>query len=76
LIPCSSRKKYFTITLWSIRSIQIFITHFNIYQMPIKRSSEPDSMDRFFRWTHMIHSKFDLVRGCYSAIDNSQSRER
>jgi hypothetical protein len=59
LLPCSLRKKYFTIILCSIRSIQIFITY--ISNADQKVSSAPDPMDRFSCWTHLIDSEIDLV---------------
>jgi hypothetical protein len=52
-------KKYSTITLCSIRSIQIFIIY--ISNPNWKQSSAPDHIDRFSRWTHMINSEIDWI---------------
>jgi hypothetical protein len=59
LLSYPLRKKYFTITLCSIQSVQICITHMsNVNQ---KRSSQPDPIDRFARWTQMFDSQIDWV---------------
>jgi hypothetical protein len=62
LLPCPLRKKYFTITLCSIRSIQIFITYVNAsIKWRSRRSSAPEFTDNFSGWTRMIDLEIDLV---------------
>jgi hypothetical protein len=64
LIPYPSRKKYFTITLCSIRSIQIFITYFNVY---IKyRSKGPQ---RQILWTDFLAEHIWLIQNWFSFDD-------
>jgi hypothetical protein len=62
LLPCSLRNKDFTMTLCSIRSIQMFRTYLNAsIRCRWKRSSAPDPIDKFSRWTHTIDLELDLV---------------